>query len=109
MHTETQRFVASERILWIRSDGTETVISVNVSEPYQVDAVTWACPVSLDGFEEGRRKIFGASSLQALCLAIGYAHKMLSYLVERGEKLVYSENRSSFFDAKSLNAIFGRN
>lgn len=42
MHTDTPMFIATESILWLRRDGTETMIEVKVGTRYSLDAHTWA-------------------------------------------------------------------
>ena len=71
MRVEAPIWMASERILWLRGDGTEVEISANLGQPYQIDTELWACPVSLDGVDNRYVDIHGSSSLQSLCLAIG--------------------------------------
>jgi hypothetical protein len=107
MRVEPPKWIALERILWLREDGTEVEISANVGEPYQVDKELWACPVSLDGVFGRCGDIYGSSSLQSLCLAIGLLASQLRHLVETNSNLVYLSDRTCKWNLESLNAIFG--
>ena len=90
----TPRFIASEDILWLRADGSETLIEARVGEPYQVDTVTWACPAALDGVDGRYPDIVGGSSLQALSLALKLIATRLGHMLADNAQLVYPEDRS---------------
>lgn len=108
MRTEKPRFIASERILWLRSDGTETYIVANVGEPYQLDPERWACPASLDGVDGRYPDIHGSSSLQSLCLAIRLVSTRLGQMLDDKETLLYPSDRTCAWDLQSFDAVFGK-
>jgi hypothetical protein len=93
MRTETPKFIASERILWLQKDGSEQIIEAKIGEPYQRDAQSWACPASLDGVDGRYPDIVGANSLQSLSLALRLVARRLGHLLEDGEQLVYPDDR----------------
>jgi hypothetical protein len=107
MLNETPGLIASEDMLWLRSDGTEAMISVKICEPYKRDDESWACPVSLDGIHHRYFDIVGVSSLQALCLAISFVWKQLDHMLDSKGTLVDPVDRTPW-DRASLSAIFGR-
>lgn len=104
MLTKTPRFIASLSILWLRSDGAETLIEANIGEPYQIDEQTWACPASLVGVDGRYPDIVGGSSLQALSLALGLVKSRLGHMLEDKAKLVYPEDRTEW-DISTFGAI----
>lgn len=106
MRTQMPKFIASDNLIWVQPDGSESVISINVGLPYQIDSESWACPVELDGVDGRYSDILGESSLQCLCLAIALVAKRLQDLIDHNEKLLYSKDRS-LFDLQLFNVIFG--
>jgi hypothetical protein len=91
--TGTPKFIAFERILWLRKDGTEQIIEAKIGEPYQCDAQSWACPASLEGVDGRYPDIVGANSLQSLTLALRLVATRLGHLLADGERLVYPDDR----------------
>jgi len=91
---ETPNFIASERILWLRPDGSEQLIEAKIGEPYRRDAQSWACPASLDGVDGRYPDIVSINSLQAVTLALQLIRSRLGHLLADGERLVYPEDRS---------------
>jgi hypothetical protein len=71
-------------------DGRRDRIRVSVGAPYR-DPVpgAWRCPVRLDGLYAELRPIAGEDSLQALTLALGLIHRLLSDVTERGARLMH--------------------
>lgn len=106
MRTETPAFIACERILWLRPDGTEMMIEARIGAPYQVDAHTWACPASLEGVDGRYPDVAGEGSLQSLSLAVRLIATRLGHLLEENAQLVYPADRSPW-DASSHAALFG--
>lgn len=94
MRTDTPKFIASQSILWLHADGTETMIDARIGEPYQVDARTWACPAALEGVDGRYPDIFGEGSFQALSLAMRLIATRLGHMLENDAQLVYPEDRS---------------
>lgn len=102
------KFIASQELIWLLSNGNERSFCVKVAEPYQVDASTWACPILLDGLEEHPRNIYGVSSLQALSQALSHVGNFFAHLMDTGERFIYPQDRS-VFDKQFLSSIFGQN
>ncbi len=106
MRSETPAFIATESILWLHPDGTETMIEARIGTPYRRDAQSWACPASLEGVDGPYADIVGGSSLQALALATQLIATRLAHLLEDNAQLVYPVDRSPW-DRASHSAIFG--
>jgi hypothetical protein len=100
------KFIASQDLIWLLSDGKERPFCVKIAEPYQIDPSTWACPIWLDGLEEHPRNIYGVSSLQALCHSLNHVGNFFRHLMDNGENFIYPQDRS-VFDKQFLWAIFG--
>jgi hypothetical protein len=106
MKTDRPRFIASQELIWLLSNGTERAFSVNIGEPYQIDARTWGCPVSLEGLHGRQNDTVGMGSLHALSQAISSVGQFLGHLIDNGEKFIYPEDRSPI-DKRFLASMFG--
>ena len=106
MQTETPVFIATESILWLRSDGTEIMIEAKIGAPYMVDERSWACPACLEGVDGRYPDIVGGGSLQALALAIRLIGRRLGHMLDDNAQLVYPGDRSTW-DLLSHGSIFG--
>lgn len=91
---DNPKFIASESILWLKPDGTETTIEAKIGEPYQIDARSWACPAALEGVDGRFPDVVSINSLQAMTLALSLIATRLGHLLEDGAQLVYPEDRS---------------
>jgi hypothetical protein len=106
MQTDTPRFIASQELIWVLANGTERAFSVDIGEPYQIDARTWGCPVSLEGLHGRQGDTVGVSSLHALSQAIGSVGQFLGHLIDHGETFIYPQDRSPV-DKQFLSSMFG--
>ena len=109
MPTDAPSFIASDELLWLKSDGTAVRLVARLGTPYSVDG-HYRCPVELEGLDARYPDIAGESSLQALCLATGLLATRLAHLLEKGERLVYvkDDQPGPDWDVAALNAVFGR-
>jgi hypothetical protein len=105
--TDRPQFIASQELIWLLSNGNERPFSVNVAEPYQIDASTWACPILLEGLEEHPRNIYGISSLHALSQALSHVGQFFGHLMDNGENFIYPQDRS-VFDKQCVSSMFGQ-
>jgi hypothetical protein len=80
-------------------------ISVSVGAPYLRANGSWACPVELQGLHDRVADIVAEDSLQALCLAIQLAGKLLADFVRRGGRLWSAGDTPE--DSFPLEAYFG--
>jgi hypothetical protein len=83
----------------------EFPVQVSIGTPYSRDNGTWACPVELKGIHDRVADIVGDDSLQALCLAVQFAGKLLAAFVHRGGRL--RSSRDDPEDSFPLEAYFG--
>lgn len=101
--------IAIEELLWVQKDGNEILITAKVGRPYKVDDDIWACPAELCGVDNQYPDMRGVGSMHALGLALSIIKKRLGHLIEDGEKLYYSDDKTSKFDKGSLDLLFGKN
>ncbi len=107
MRTTAPNYIATEQLLWLQPDGSQTRIVARIGLPYPVDDGTWACAAELQGVDPRYPDVCGASSMQALNLASALLATRLGHLLERGERLVDAEDASCAWDDEMLNSIFG--
>jgi len=85
--------VAKRELVGVNPDGERYAITVTVGLPYPLNDVNgdWRCSVSVAPLTHRTVEIAGIDSLQALSLAISYAHFELRNLVERGGRILYPD------------------
>ena len=83
--------IAERKIFSISPDGQKKTLRIAIGQPYQVDDVSWACPVKVDGLHKKLRDSVGIDSWQALGLAIALVRQLLGYYVEDGAELYWKE------------------
>ena len=108
METSEPRFIASYELRWLKADGSEVSVTARVGIPYESGDGEYRCPVEIEGFDGRYPDIAGASSLQALCLAIQLLANRLNDLLQEGGRLVYPDDSSTEWRSDSLNSLFGR-
>ena len=94
--------VASLRLVEVGSSGTRTPIHVEVGCPRPDGRGAWVCAIRVDGLDSEPRDIYGEDSLQALCLGLRFVRTHLEGVLERGSRLVHSDDGSEF----ALDAYF---
>ena len=94
--------IAERRIVAVSAKGEKLALCVAVGRPYQVDDVSWACPVRIEGLYAKLHDAVGTDSWQALGLAIGLTRQLLGYFLEDGGKLYWEEGGSEM----TLNDLF---
>lgn len=94
--------IAGKTVFAVTANGEKQWLRISVGRPYQVDDVSWACPVQLDGLHNKLRDAVGADSWQALGLAVGLIRQLLGYYLEDGGKLYYEEGGEEI----NLNDLF---
>ena len=94
--------IAEKTIFAVTAKGEKQWLRVAVGRPYQVDDVSWACPVQLDGLHNKLRDAVGVDSWQALGLAVGLIRQLLGYYLEDGGKLYWEEGGEEI----TLNDLF---
>jgi hypothetical protein len=86
------RTLASRDLVGERPNGERIDIRVRVGQPYQVNDVSWACPVTLDGVDPQLADMHGIDSWQALLLAISLVRSRLEHFLETGGKLYWPDD-----------------
>ena len=107
MKTEHPGFIASHDFIWLKRDGTEVPVQVLIGTPYRAES-DWACASALLGVDGRNGDIFGASALQAMCLAVQFVHARLAHLLRTGEILLHDSEGREAVDAAGLDVLFGR-
>jgi hypothetical protein len=83
--------VATRELVGVRAGGEHLNITIRIGEPYQVNDVSWACPVAVDGVNKRLADMHGIDSWQALLLAISLVRSRLEHFLETGGKLYWPE------------------
>jgi hypothetical protein len=96
--------IAVRELVGERADGDRFNITIRVGTPYQVNEVSWACPVAVEGVNTRLADMHGIDSWQALLLAISLVRSRLHHFLETGGKLYWPEEPSSEI---TLRDIFG--
>lgn len=86
--------IASTSIVYVPPDGDEIVTEIQVGQPREDGASSWACEVEIPQVER-LRKIHGADSLHALLLALGFLSDRLEYLAENGASFLWPDTREA--------------
>jgi hypothetical protein len=83
--------IAERKIFSISPDGEKKFLKIAIGQPYQVDDVSWACPLIVEGLHKKLKDAVGIDSWQALGLAIALVRQLLGYYVEDGAELYWKE------------------
>lgn len=86
--------IASRTMIGIKPSGEEIEIQLNLGKPYQVDDVSWACPIEIIGLYQKLSDVQGVDSYQALSLAQSLARGLLISFIEKGGKLLWPDDRT---------------
>ena len=97
----TDTWIAKEEVVFVHPDGHRQAGRIAVGVPEQLSSNEARCPISLDGLER-TRPIHGASTLQALLLAIRFLGMRLHDFTSNGGRVVDADD-----DDVPLEAIFG--
>jgi hypothetical protein len=99
--------IAEEKLIAVHRSGQRVEVTARVGRPYPVGRDEWACPVSLAGLRERLHDVHGASSLQALCLAVSLVRQLLTYFVQDGGQLRHHDSDHAFEIAATFSRIGG--
>jgi hypothetical protein len=105
--TDTPNFIASYELTRLKADGSEGRLVARVGVPYRIGEHEWACAVDLDGDVGRAVDIRGGSSMQALCLAIGFLRTRLGHLVAKNERLQHAGGGDDW-GLDEIDLVFGR-
>lgn len=99
----TPTWIAEEKVVFLHSDGRRNAGRIAVASPVQIDAGEAHCGVALDGFHAVPGPIIGASTLQALLLAVRFLGMRLHDFVATGGRVLHPDDDSDV----PLDALFG--
>jgi hypothetical protein len=102
----TPEWIAHHAVICRSADGTEHPVVISIGRPYDTGHGDWACPVETAGLHGRHPDMMGVDSLQALCLALSFARKMLEGFVEKGGSLIDPDSREEW-SLQDLRAVFG--
>jgi len=94
--------IAEREIIAVSSKGEKKIVHLVLGKPYQVNDVSWACSVQVEGLHKDLRDIVGCDSWQALSLALSFIRQLLGYCLEDGCKIFGKEDG----DEISLSDLF---
>ena len=83
--------IAERKIFSISPDGEKKFLKIAIGQPYQVDDVSWTCPLIVEGLHKKLKDAVGIDSWQALGLAIALVRQLLGYYVEDGAEMYWKE------------------
>jgi hypothetical protein len=92
----TNQFIATRELIAVDRTGSEKRIILAVGAPYQVDDVSWACPVAIQGLYAKLRDIHGVDGWQSLQLATGLVESLLQSFIKDGGKLFWPDTRELY-------------
>jgi hypothetical protein len=73
--------IASRDLIFRQSDGVESPAFIRIGRPFEKEPECWECEVHIsNGVDEETCSIFGADSLQALNLTLGFLTTQLTVL-----------------------------
>lgn len=98
--------IAQHEVLWIRDDGIEQIIVARLGRPYFVEDDLWACPVELQGVDGQYPDTLGVGSMHALTLSVRLLKTRLGDLIDSGQTLRFTSDRSAPWDRVALDAVF---
>jgi len=81
-------------------------VIAQIGFPYKIDEHSWACPAELKGVDPQYPDIQGASSMQAICLAIRLIKSRLGDLIDDGESIYQPDELVEKLDRAYLDIIF---
>jgi len=105
--TDTPNFIASYELTWLKADGSAVPLVARVGVPYRIGEHEWACALDLEGDVGRAVDIRGGSSMQALCLAIGFLRTRLGHLVAQNGRLRHPGGGDDWGPGE-IDAVFGR-
>ena len=88
--------IATLELVEVAADGSRIPMRIELGQPRPDGRGTWACLVSVDGYDRHAKNIYGGDSLQALCLGMQMVRLHLDSALERGSRLVHPDGGTDF-------------
>jgi hypothetical protein len=102
-----REWIARRRFLGFQGNDDDDIdIVIQIGRPYRVSNGAWACPVQTRGLTGSHPDIYGVDGLQALCLAISLARRVLREFLEGGGRLLDPQDQEEYSQVE-LETIFG--
>jgi len=89
-----EKVIAQTSFVGITAVGEELTIELRLGAPYRVAEATiptWRCPVEVSPIDSLSVDVYGADSVQAMCLAIKFGFSRLSSFRENGGRLMETD------------------
>ena len=83
--------ITERKIFSLSPDGQKKILRIAIGRPYQVDDVSWACPLKFEGLLKKTINVVGIDSWQALNLTLALVRQLLNYYLEDGAELFWEE------------------
>lgn len=96
--------IASLELVALHRDGRRVPVAFRLGAPEQAPTGEWRCSLRLDGLADDLAPVSGDDSVQALCLALMFAARLLRRFVASGGRLL---DPLSGDDGWPLDAYFG--
>jgi hypothetical protein len=96
--------IATRELIGQKDGGERFKVTIRIGPPYQVNDVSWACPVAVYGVDRQLADMHGIDSWQALLLAISLVRSRVEHFLETGGKLYWPEDPTH---EVTLRDIFG--
>ena len=88
--------IASLDLVEITSDGKRLPLRIELGQPRPNVSGWWACEVTVEGYDNHQKDIYGQDAFQALSLGMRMARLHLDSALSRGSRLVDPEDGSDF-------------
>ena len=98
--------IAAVELVFQPAKGAKRRVRIRLGKPYQASSRDWACPSEMRGFEPRYPDARGASSWQALTLAIFLLRSRIDDFVETGGTILTGADGSTW-DKRALTSTFG--
>lgn len=93
--------IAEINLIGIWPDGSRKPIRIQIGKPYLKNE-GYACPATLDGLYESLCDLQSSESFSALCLAMGLIRRLLLDFQQKGGKLFFNDENSTFDEDQEI-------
>jgi hypothetical protein len=92
--------IAKLDLILEKPSGERFPVSIRIESPYEIKDGKGSdfakCPVSMKGFHNRISDVAGEDTFQSLTLAISFVQNMLTYFIEKGGKIFFSDGKTKF-------------
>jgi len=99
--------IAKRELTGVRANGERFPITITIDAPYSLNDTNgnWRCSVSVTPLCHHPFEIGGFDSMQALSLAVYFAHTQLADFVQRGGRLLFPGTDDDFLLEESAASL----